>query len=147
MQKTYSKKQLDFCREQNHCPDNEKLCREAVWLYQTALLGTKDDMNDIADATEKIYENRDKLAKELRSRGLHPLPSQANFLLVPVEPAGAVEVNRALRERGVAGRPFPALPEVGEALRITVGPWDMMQRFLDALDQLFQPPPSGVDSR
>jgi dTDP-4-amino-4,6-dideoxygalactose transaminase len=61
-QKTYSKKRLDVCRQQNQCPDNEKLCREAVWLYQNALLGTKDDMNDIADAIEKIYENRDKLA-------------------------------------------------------------------------------------
>jgi len=61
-QRMYSKKRLDFCHQQNHCPDNERLCREAVWLYQTALLGTKDDMNDIADAIEKIYENRDKLA-------------------------------------------------------------------------------------
>ena len=60
-QKMYSKQQLDHCREQNHCPDNEKLCKEAVWLYQNALLGTKDDMDDIANAIAKVYENRDKL--------------------------------------------------------------------------------------
>ena len=60
-QKMYSKARLDFCREQNHCPDNDKLCREAVWFYQNVLLGTKADMDDIADAMEKVYENRDKL--------------------------------------------------------------------------------------
>jgi len=58
----YSKKRLDRCREQNHCPDNDRLCREAVWLSQNMLLGTKADMDDIADAIVKVYENRDKLA-------------------------------------------------------------------------------------
>jgi perosamine synthetase len=61
-QKMYSKQRLDFCRQQNHCPDNEKLCQEAVWLYQNVLLATKADMDDIADAMEKVYENRGKLA-------------------------------------------------------------------------------------
>jgi len=60
-QKMYSKKQLDRCREQNHCPDNEKLCEEAVWFYQSLLLGTKADIDDIADAIAKVYENRKKL--------------------------------------------------------------------------------------
>ena len=58
----YSKKQLDHCREQNHCPDDDRLCREAVWLSQNMLLGTRADMDDIADAILKVYESRDKLA-------------------------------------------------------------------------------------
>jgi histidinol-phosphate/aromatic aminotransferase/cobyric acid decarboxylase-like protein len=58
-----------------------------------------------------------------------------------VDPASAVQVNQALRDRGVAGRAFPGLPEIGDAIRVTVGPWEMMQRFLDALDQLFQAGP------
>jgi len=57
----YSKKRLDEYREENHLPDNDQLCREAVWFGQNMLLGTKSDMDDIADAIEKIYENRDKL--------------------------------------------------------------------------------------
>lgn len=60
--KMYSKKQLNRCREQNHCPGNDQLCKEAVWFSQRLLLGSKEDMNDIADAVLKIYENRDKLA-------------------------------------------------------------------------------------
>jgi len=60
-QKMYSKAQLDRCREQNYCPENEKLCKEAVWFYQSLLLGTKADIDDIANAIAKVYENRSKL--------------------------------------------------------------------------------------
>jgi perosamine synthetase len=58
----YSKKRLQDYREQLHYPDNDQLCEEAVWLSQTLLLTTRQDMDDIADAMWKIYENRDKLA-------------------------------------------------------------------------------------
>jgi dTDP-4-amino-4,6-dideoxygalactose transaminase len=61
-QKMYPKKRLDRCRELNNCPDNDKLCSEAVWFFHNLLLGTKSDMDDIADAILKIYENRDRLA-------------------------------------------------------------------------------------
>jgi len=60
--KIYSSHRLNRCREQNYCPDNNQLCKEAVWFSQNLLLGTKTDMDDIADAILKIYENRDKLA-------------------------------------------------------------------------------------
>ncbi|MBA7618440.1 L-glutamine:2-deoxy-scyllo-inosose aminotransferase [subsurface metagenome] len=60
--KMYSRKRLNRCRQQNHCPDNDQLCKEAVWFSQNLLLAGKSDMDDIADAILKIYENRDKLA-------------------------------------------------------------------------------------
>ena len=61
--KIYSKETLDIdrYREENDCPDNTRLCEEAVWLSQRLLLGTRKDVDDIADAILKIYENRDKL--------------------------------------------------------------------------------------
>jgi histidinol-phosphate/aromatic aminotransferase/cobyric acid decarboxylase-like protein len=46
----------------------------------------------------------------------------------------AVAVGQALRARGVAVRPFEGLPHVGDALRISVGPWEQLQAFLDAFD-------------
>jgi len=58
----FSKDRLNRYREENHYPDNDQLCEEAVWLSQRLLLTTKRDMDDIADAILKIYENRDKLA-------------------------------------------------------------------------------------
>jgi dTDP-4-amino-4,6-dideoxygalactose transaminase len=61
--KIYSKEELDLnrYREANACPDNDRLCEEAVWLSQRLLLGTKEDMDDIAKAILRVYENRDKL--------------------------------------------------------------------------------------
>jgi len=40
------------------CPVTESICRdEAVWLYQTMMLATKEDMDDIISAIKKIKEN------------------------------------------------------------------------------------------
>ncbi len=60
-QKAYSAQRLNRCRELNHCPDGDRLCDEAVWLSQRLLLGPREDMDDIANAVVKIYENRNKL--------------------------------------------------------------------------------------
>jgi perosamine synthetase len=42
-------------------PENDQLCNEAVWFGQNMLLGSKADMDNIADAIQKVYENREKL--------------------------------------------------------------------------------------
>ena len=116
-------------------------------VAERAAVAALEDQSGWADRIrEEILVNRERLAAELRLRGLNPHPSQGNFILIPVEPANAEEVNRALQEHGVAGRPFPRLPEAGDALRITIGPWNMMERFLWALDQLFEAGPSGGGS-
>lgn len=59
----YSKERLRRYREQNQCPVNDKLCEQGVWLWQQFLLGTKKDMDDIANAIIKIQENKEELAK------------------------------------------------------------------------------------
>lgn len=61
-QRLFSKERLDRYRQENVLPQNDQLCREAVWFAQSMLLGTQQDMDDIANAIEKIYEHRDKLA-------------------------------------------------------------------------------------
>jgi perosamine synthetase len=60
-QRLFSKERLDRYRQENVLPQNDQLCREAVWFSQNMLLGTRQDMDDIADAVEKIQANRDKL--------------------------------------------------------------------------------------
>lgn len=60
-QRMFSKARLQKYRQENNLPDNDQLCREAVWFTQNMLLGTRKDMDDIADAIEKIYENRDRI--------------------------------------------------------------------------------------
>ncbi len=57
----FSKKRLNKWREENQLPGNDQLAEEAVTFYQSILLGTRSDMDDIADAITKIYENRESL--------------------------------------------------------------------------------------
>ncbi|MDP2898815.1 MAG: DegT/DnrJ/EryC1/StrS family aminotransferase [bacterium] len=60
--RSFSEARLRRYREELHYPDNDQLCQEAVWLSQNMLLTSKQDMDDIANAILKVYENRDKLA-------------------------------------------------------------------------------------
>jgi dTDP-4-amino-4,6-dideoxygalactose transaminase len=57
----FSKERLDRYRRELRYPENDRLCKEAVWFTQNLLLGSKRAMDDKADAILKIYENRDKL--------------------------------------------------------------------------------------
>ena len=61
-QRIYSREELDHYRERNHCPENDRLCEEAVWFGQTMLLATKQDMDQIAEAIRKIQKNAGQLA-------------------------------------------------------------------------------------
>jgi perosamine synthetase len=50
-------------------PNSDLLCREqAVWLEQNIFLGSRSDIDDVASAFEKIYENRDALGSAELSR-------------------------------------------------------------------------------
>jgi perosamine synthetase len=60
--RSFPKARLDQYRKELNFPANEQLCQEAVCITQNLLLGPKQDMDDIANAILKIYENRDKLA-------------------------------------------------------------------------------------
>ncbi len=58
----FSEARLRKWREENMLPGNDKLCNEAVIFYQSLLLGSRNDMDDIVKAIEKIFENRATLA-------------------------------------------------------------------------------------
>jgi histidinol-phosphate aminotransferase len=62
---------------------------------------------------------------------MQPLDSTANFVFVPVFDAAVVSAR--MRAAGVAVRPFPAVYGVGDGVRITLGPWPMMETALAAL--------------
>jgi histidinol-phosphate/aromatic aminotransferase/cobyric acid decarboxylase-like protein len=88
----------------------------------------------VDDVVAQTRNNRARLTARLREGGLTLWPSAANFILIKL-PAGraASEVNTKLRARGVAVRPFANLPHAGECIRVTIGPWEMMESFLEAL--------------
>ena len=57
----YSAARLNKWREENILPGNDQLCAEAVTFSQNILLGSRTDMEDIVNAINKIYVNRDQL--------------------------------------------------------------------------------------
>jgi histidinol-phosphate aminotransferase len=73
-------------------------------------------------------EEREHLAAKLRELGYKPLPSNANFLYVPMEHAN--QTYERLLRRGLVVRPY------GDAIRITVNTSTANQRLLDALRSL-----------
>ena len=89
---------------------------------------------DIAWVKERASDavrNRDRFSSELRALGYAPLESSANFVLVPVRDCG--KTAEQLRAAGIAVRGFPGLTGIGDAVRITIGPWQLMRECLDAL--------------
>ncbi len=59
----YSPKVIAALEERNHCPENDRLCQEAVWFTQNMLLGTRQDMDQIAEAIRKIQKQASSLAR------------------------------------------------------------------------------------
>ncbi len=53
---------IDYASFAEKCPVSERACNsEAVWLPQNLLLGNKKDMDDIAEAIEKVLKNKNEL--------------------------------------------------------------------------------------
>ena len=60
-QRIYPKEKLDSYQADNECPASDRLVGETAGFHQSVLLGSRKDLDDIADAITKIYENRHKL--------------------------------------------------------------------------------------
>jgi dTDP-4-amino-4,6-dideoxygalactose transaminase len=61
--KTFTEQRLKEFREGMACPKCDQVCEEMAMIWSSGpLLGTKEDMDDIANAILKVYENRDQLA-------------------------------------------------------------------------------------
>lgn len=63
-QATYSKQRIAHWEERNHCPENDRLCTEGVWLTQNMLLGPRGDMEQIAEAVRKVQAHAGELARQ-----------------------------------------------------------------------------------
>lgn len=111
---------------------------------RAALEPLPDGLEWVREHAAIAVANRIRLTAELRQRGLDliALPSAANFVMVPT--ARAAEMFRAMSARGVLVRAFTAMPQDlpvfaesdGAALRIGVGPWDMMETMLHVLREV-----------
>jgi dTDP-4-amino-4,6-dideoxygalactose transaminase len=62
-QAVYGPERIKAYEKNNHCPENDRLCDEAVWLFQTMFLGPRSDMDQIAAAVRKIHDHAGELAR------------------------------------------------------------------------------------
>jgi dTDP-4-amino-4,6-dideoxygalactose transaminase len=58
----YPREQIDRYFKNNDCPENDRLCQEAGWFTQNMLLGTRSDMDQIAEAIRKLSHHAGDLA-------------------------------------------------------------------------------------
>jgi len=101
---------------------------------RAALAALAEDLPWVRRHVEDAVEIRERLRVALEALGLRALPSSANFLCVPVPDAPAL--GRALLGRGIKVRVLRALPRLGDAIRVGVGPWDGMERLLATLREV-----------
>src|SRR5438552_15306559 len=85
-----------------------------------------------------VVEERERLAAALRSLGLEPLPSHANFLYVPV--ADGLALGDALLRQGIVVRAYP------DAIRASVLDAEDDDVLVEALARALDRPPPVAPS-
>jgi histidinol-phosphate aminotransferase len=86
---------------------------------------------------------RDRFTVEVRALGGYRVYSSGgNFVLIEpdrLRRPSAADIGRRFKERGIAVRVFEKLAGIGGAVRITVAPWDIMERCLTTLAEMKTP--------
>lgn len=90
---------------------------------RAAIAALTEDRPWVREHVALVREHRERFRREIGT-----LDTDANFVFVPLPDAASVA--RRLRERGIAVRPFES------GVRITIGPWHLMQACLDAIGDL-----------
>jgi histidinol-phosphate aminotransferase len=98
---------------------------------RAAIAALENDRAWVTERVDEVIANRAHFRAELAKRGIGSLESSANFVLLPVNDCATT--SRKLERGGICARSFRSLPGIGDAVRIAIGPWEMMQRCLDAL--------------
>lgn len=98
---------------------------------RVAIAVLKNDLIWVRDRANEVLANRSLFRTELQKAEIRSFESAANFVLVPVD--DCTTTYKALERQGIRVRALPALPGIGDAIRIAIGPWDVMQRCVDAM--------------
>ena len=98
---------------------------------RAAIVALGNDRGWVVDRANDVITNRARFRAELSKRGIASLESSANFVLVPL--ADCADAAQRLERAGIRVRALPGLAVIGDAIRVAIGPWDMMERCVDAL--------------
>lgn len=113
-----------------------KLPFEPATLSQVAAIAALDDEDFIRTSVERNALGRDLLMRSFYSLGMEPVPSYANFVMVPLESeAAALGLTEALLRKGVIIRPLKGFG-IPAAVRISVGTHEENVRLIEVLDSV-----------
>lgn len=100
---------------------------------RAAIATLKGERAWVGERVKEVIANRARLRAELKMRGIDAFESAANFVLAPV--TDCVALASRLEKLGVRVRAMPKLSGIGDAIRVAVGPWEMMHHFLETLEE------------
>jgi len=63
----YSMERLNRYREMNHCPVNDRLCEVGLFLSQTVLLASEQEVGLVAEAISRIQRNAEEIRRKVES--------------------------------------------------------------------------------
>jgi histidinol-phosphate aminotransferase len=104
-------------------------------LSIVAAAAALDDYGWMQENVARIRRTRTALSQGLRDRGFAVLPSAANFVLARRPGEDQERTYLELKGRGILVRYFP-VPELRDALRITVGTDEEIGALLKALEEI-----------
>lgn len=102
-------------------------------LSQIAGIAALEDNDHVARSRAHAIESREFFTQELTALGLHPVPSETNFVAVAV--GDDMAVTEGLRERGFTVTPLTGWGVPGH-IRISFGTREQNARFMAALADL-----------
>jgi histidinol-phosphate aminotransferase len=100
---------------------------------RAAIAALENDLSWVSERAKAVVTNRSRFRSDLAIRGVTTLESSANFVLIPVDDCAVAA--RRFQRAGIGVRALPSLPGIGDAIRIAIGPWELMQRCLEALGE------------
>lgn len=100
---------------------------------QAAAIASLEDLDALMLNVRKIVDERERVFQALHEiDGLHPYPSQANFILIRVTGSRARELKQALERSGILVRYFDK-PGLRDCIRVSIGRPEQNDRLLAAL--------------
>lgn len=101
---------------------------------RAARAAVRHDQAWLADVVRCVARSRERFLGRVNAAGFRTFPSAANFVAVAVPDAR--QASAALAARGIGVRAFPAIPGVGDLLRITIAAEPIMDRVVEGLEAL-----------
>jgi len=97
-------------------------------LAQKAALAALGDTEHVIKSRSTNDQGREYLYKELSSLGISYVPTEANFIYIPI--MDSIAINNSLMKKGIIIRPMGP-----KAIRVTIGLPEENRRFIEALKE------------